>query len=129
MSPGWGVLMGRKSSRMASIDFFILHFYPASEPKAFICSSLLGTIKGMTLVLSASGLIHFFPFYFYILMFIFKILIKADEYNDLVWVLIDERRCLIYDIDVVSLAAYLFNHDINFVTVFHVQVLRGLSLV
>jgi hypothetical protein len=45
---------------MASSDFFILHFSPARDPRALSCSSLLGTMKGMTRVRSASGFIHFF---------------------------------------------------------------------
>jgi len=48
---------------MACNDFFILHFSPANDPKAFNLSSLFGTTKGMTLVLSLNGFIHFSFFF------------------------------------------------------------------
>lgn len=57
--------MGSNESIMDSNDFLMLHFYPASVPRASIRYYFVGTIKGMIREWSLIWLVGcFFGYYF-----------------------------------------------------------------
>jgi hypothetical protein len=58
LSPGWGYLIGSKSSSIDWRDFLTLQASPAKDPKAAILRSLSGTMNGTTRVRSFKGFTH-----------------------------------------------------------------------